>query len=63
MRRWHLSKDLKEVTEQVLWTEHPQLKGRQGQAEPAWWWGEKQGEDEAGVGHVRERGGGCQVKR
>lgn len=37
MGRWHLSKDLKEVREQVLWAKHPQLKERQGQAEPAWW--------------------------
>lgn len=63
MGRWHLSKDLKEVREQVLWTEHHKVKERQGQTEPAWLWGEKQGGGEAGVGHLRERGGGGQVRR
>lgn len=40
MGRWHLSKDLKEVRQQVLWrlgTEPAQLKERQGWVEPAWW--------------------------
>lgn len=31
MGRWHLSKDLKEVREQVLWTEHHKVKERRGQ--------------------------------
>lgn len=36
--RWHLSKELKEVREQILWrlgTEHPQLKDGQGRSGPA----------------------------